>query len=464
MFLDKARQAISRFNMLEESDRVVVAVSGGPDSMALLYFLNSIKRQLRLYLIVAHLNHGIRGSAAKKDAEFVERAAKKMRLRAVIKSEYVPRIARKNKLSVEEAARNCRYDFYLAVAREYDANKIALGHTKDDQAETVLMRLVRGSGLLGLSGIPPVRTFEDKLIIRPLIDVSKEEILAFLAKKKIPFRRDSTNARPIYARNKIRLKAIPFLKKEFNPAIEETLVQIARNLRLDYDYLANIAETKFKRYAKLLDGSVKLRLDFLKEETALQRMIIRECIKRAKGDLNSVTYGHWEDLNGLLKKKARWSMTLPGGLFIRHAGNALVFTRNAAKKAADFTGLVYELKIPGRTKITEAGKILEADFVKAPADFRSKKTKKEEYFDFEKLKLPLYLRFRRAGDIIRPIGMSGNKRLKRLFVDEKVALEARAKTPLLISGGKIIWVCGVKRSDGAKVERVTKRILRVKLI
>lgn len=464
MLLEKVRQTIAKYNMLKKGDRVMVAVSGGPDSMALLYLLNSISRQLKLSLIIAHLDHRIRGDAAKKDAEFVEKAAKKLRLPAVIRSEDVPRIARENKLSVEEAARNCRYDFYIAVAKRYDARKIALGHTKDDQAETVLMRLVRGSGLLGLSGIPPVRKFEDKLIIRPLIDVSKKEILEFLANKKIPFRRDYTNTRAVYTRNKIRLKALPFLKKEFNPAIKETLVQIARNLRLDYDYLAGIAEAKFMRYAKLLDGSVRLKMNFLKEETAVQRMIVRECIRRAKGDLNSVTYGHWEDLDGLLKKKTRWSMTLPGGLFIRHIGNALVFTRNAAKKTADFTELVYELKIPGRTKITEGEKILEADFVKAPADFHSKKTKKEEYFDFEKLKPPIYLRFRRAGDIIRPIGMGGTKRLKRVFVDEKVPFEARAKIPLLISGGKIMWVCGVKRSDEAKVERVTKRILRVRMI
>lgn len=431
--------------------------------MALLYFLNSLKKELSLSLIVAHLNHGIRGNAADKDAKFVEKAAKKLSLPVVIRSEDIPGIAKKNKLSVEEAARNCRYDFYLAAAREYNADKIALGHTKDDQAETVLMRLLRGSGLLGLSGIPPVRGLEDKLIIRPLIDVSKKEILEFLAKNRIPFRRDSTNARPIYARNKIRLKVLPFLKKEFNPAIEDTLAQIGRNLRLDYDYLAAIAETKFKRYAEISDGIVRLKMDFLKEDTALQRMIVRECIRRAKGDLNSVTYGHWEDLHRLLKKQSRWSMTLPGGLFIRRSGDKLFFTGRAEEKTPDFTDLVYELKVPGRTEIPETGIILESDFVKAPSDFKLKKSGREEYFDFKKLKLPIYLRFRKTGDIITPIGMSGTKRLKSVFVDEKVPYGARASTPLLVSGGKIIWVCGVKRSDEAKVGRAAKKILKVRM-
>jgi tRNA(Ile)-lysidine synthase len=461
--LNEMEKTITRYNMLKEGDRVVVGVSGGPDSTALLYLLDSLKKEFKLSLFVAHLNHGIRGRSAQKDAEFVDKTAEKLRLPVIIRSENIPRIAKENKLSVEEAGRSCRYEFYLAAARECRAGKIALGHTRDDQAETVLMRLIRGSGLLGLSGIPPVRKFEDKLIIRPLIDTSKAEVLKFLAKKNIPFRRDNTNASPIYMRNKIRLKLQPFLKKEFNPAIEETLAQTGRNLRLDYDYLANAADSKFRYYARTAKDSVRLKLGFLREAAAIQRMIIRECIKRAKGDLNSVTYGHWEDLNRLLEKKTAWSMTLPGRLFVRRAGNELIFSSSSKEEEADVTGCVYSLKIPGTTRIAEAGKSIEAGFVKAPPDFRLKKSRQEEYFDFERLEAPIYLRFRKAGDIIIPIGMTRPKRLKRVFVDEKVAPQERARTLLVVSGGKIIWACGVKRSDEAKITGATKRILRIKI-
>jgi len=449
--------------MLHKGDRVLVGVSGGPDSMALLHVLNALKKELDLDLYVAHLNHMIRKGAAEKDAVFVKKAAEKLNLPVIIESKDIPKIARVNRLSVEEAARNARYDFYLSAAKRFGANKIALGHTRDDQAETALMRLIRGSGLLGLSGIPPVRKLEGKTIIRPLIGVSKEEIVKFLSKMKIPFRRDLTNIQPVYFRNKIRSGLLPFLEKEFNRGIKKILAETAANLRIDYGYLLKITEKKFRRHVRRLKDEVYVNLKFLNEDPAIQRMIIREAVRSVKGDLNSVTYGHWEDLNNLLRKKTRWSLSLPGGVLVRRAGKHIVFRKGPVGESSDLATVSYKLKIPGRTEIPEAGRVIEAGFVKRPGVFSRKKSRKEEYFDFDELEPPLLVKFKKSGDRITPLGMKGRKRLKQLFADEKVPLEKRAMVPLVVSRNSIIWACGVKRSDHAKINDATKKTLRLRI-
>jgi tRNA(Ile)-lysidine synthase len=250
--------------------------------------------------------------------------------------------------------------------------------------------------------------------------------------------------------------------EKFNPEIKKILKETARNTRVDYDFIAGIGEKKFKKY--LHNGSgVGVDLKFLDEDTAIQRLIIREAIRAVKGNLEAVTYRHWEGLQKLLRKRTGWALDLPGGVRVRRGADALIFAKAGQESPAYPLEAFYSLKCPGVTRIPEIGVEAKADFIKSPPDFRRKRSRKEEYFDFGKLKRPVYLRFRKTGDVIRPMGMSGRKALKDLFVDEKVAPEARAKTPLLVSGDKIIWACGVKRSDEAKVSGATKKILRVRI-
>jgi len=405
----------------------------------------------------------IRKGDAEEDARFVKRYAEKLKLPVVIESEDVTKSAKESKISIEESARIARYDFYQRAAKKFNANKIALGHTADDQAETVLMRMIRGSGLLGLSGIPPVRDLKGRTIIRPLIDVSKDEVKKFLKQSKVPFRKDITNTQPIYFRNKVRQQLIPFLKREFNTEIKKILKETGKNLRVDYAYLLKCARGKFEKYASCTDEKIKLNNAFLKEDIAIQRMIVREAIKRIKGDLNSITYGHWEDLNRMLKKSEGWSLDLPGGIVARKVRDSLMFSKGRVKIDNKSTTARYSLKIPGRTKIREVNKVIKADFVNKPKEFKFKKFQNKEYFDFEKLKLPLSIRFKKSKDRIKPLGMQRHKRLKQLFIDEKIPTGKRSNMPLAISGNKIIWVCGVKRSDYAKITDGTKKILNLKI-
>jgi tRNA(Ile)-lysidine synthase len=464
MLINKARDTITQFNMLQKDDKVIVGVSGGPDSVALLYCLKALKKDFNVDLFVAHLNHMIRKKAACKDALFVKKTAERLNLPVLVESADVPAIARARRLSIEEAARDARYDFYLRAAKKVGAEKIALAHTEDDQAETVLMRLMRGSGLLGLGGIPPIRRFEDRAIIRPFINISKKEILKFLSTRKIPFKQDVTNIQPIYLRNRVRHKLIPYLEKGFNPEIKKVLIGIAKNSRLDYDYLLRVSKKRFGKYAKCSKDKALLSLKFLDEDIAIRRIIIREAIRKVKGNLNSITYKHWEDLNSLLGKKKAWSINLPDKIVAKRSSRHLGFYRDAARKGKGPIKVFSKLEIPGKIHIPGIERSIEAKFVRRAMDFKSKKSRTEEYFDFDKLKMPLFVRLKKGGDRIVPLGMTRAKRLKKLFIDEKVPVYKRGRIPLVVSQKKIAWVCGVKRSDAARVTNETRRIVKIRIM
>ena len=334
MIIEKAEETIQKFNMLKENDRVVVAVSGGPDSVALTYLFHRLKKRCHLYLHLAHLNHMIRKDQARADSLFVGKLAKKLDLPLTCENIKVEDFARKAKLSLEDAARRVRYDFLLKVAKANFASKIALGHNQDDQAETVLMRFLRGSGFSGLRGIPPTRKMQDRLIIRPLIEIKRSEILRFLSAKNIPFRTDSSNLENLYFRNRIRNKLMPFLEKDFNPNLKEMLVNFAENVSEDFDYLEKMGEDRFKA-VRVNSAKPKIVLNVRKLfmlHKALQKLVTRLAIKELKGNVRRVDYRHWKELEDLAVKRPQESVVdLPGGVSVAKAGPNLVFYKRNSK-------------------------------------------------------------------------------------------------------------------------------------
>lgn len=257
--LRKSEDTIQRFNMLKKGDKVIVACSGGPDSVALLYLLNQVKKKYDLKLAVAHINHKLRGKESDEDERFVKRLARDLGLDFYAKAFEVKSIAKKKKLSIEEAAREVRYGYLNSLARRIKADKIALGHNADDQAETVLMRLIRGAGGLGLSGIPAAKG----KIIRPLLEVKREEIEQFLKEADLGFRIDSTNLRKDYLRNRIRLELLPYLKRKYNPKIVDILNRTATILSAQEDYLKRLTLKEFRGVAKEENEKISLDLDKL---------------------------------------------------------------------------------------------------------------------------------------------------------------------------------------------------------
>lgn len=286
---------IQRDHLFKSKDKVLVGVSGGPDSVALLLILNLLKQKLGIKIFVAHLNHGLRKIASEEEF-FVRKLSARLRLPAIVK-----RVKIDKEGSLEENARNVRYNFFLNAAKLCGANKIALAHTKDDQAETVLMRLLRGSGLSGLGAIPKLRQLGDSQIVRPLLEFSKNEILQFLKKKRQEFYVDESNLEDVYFRNRIRHQLLPQLLK-FSPNLKELLSKTADNLSWDYDFLKEEAQLRLK---KVIVSQNNLRIvlslnKLLRQHLAMQRMIIRLAISQLCQGTRQLTYKHWQEIEALI--------------------------------------------------------------------------------------------------------------------------------------------------------------------
>lgn len=318
MIINKVKDTIRKYNLIAKNDTVVVGVSGGPDSVALLYVLNSLKKELKINLHIAHLDHLLRNDSY-KDKVFVENLAKKLNLPITTGEINVKALARHG--SLEEIARNARLGFLFKIAKDIKARKIALGHNIDDQAETVLMRILRGTGLYGLTGILPKRNIAGFQIIRPLIEIRRREIEAFLKKKKIKPCIDTSNLENIYFRNRIRNHLLPLLEKEYSPNIREILSNLAQSAGYDYDFLNQVAMKKSK------DMGTKINLKkFLKLHPAIQRLVLRLGIAKIKGDTRRITFRHICEIEDLIVNRPVNSIVdLPKGISVIKKNSYLIF-------------------------------------------------------------------------------------------------------------------------------------------
>jgi tRNA(Ile)-lysidine synthase len=295
MISDKVKNTIIKYALIDKNDKVVIGVSGGPDSVALLYLLNNLRKELKISLHIAHLDHMLRKDSY-KDREFVQGLAGRLKLPITSGQINIKELAKKG--SLEEVARNARLGFLFKVAKDIKATKIALGHNLDDQAETVLMRILRGSGLYGLSGILPKRNISGYQIIRPLIEIRRKEIEAFLKKRKLKPRLDTSNLEDIYFRNKIRNKLLPLLEKEYNQNIKGILSNMAESIGYDYNYLTGVVS----RHMKELKGKLNLNR-LLKLHPAIRRLILRLNITQVKGDMRQITFQHIKEIEDLISSR-----------------------------------------------------------------------------------------------------------------------------------------------------------------
>lgn len=327
MLIDKVKSTIDKYNLIEKHDRVLVALSGGADSVALLRVLYGMKEQYSLDIYVGHMNHQFRGKEADKDAAFCKKLAEDLGLDISYCEIDVPKIADEKGISPEEAGRQERYAFFMKIASKKNINKIATGHNRDDQAETVLMRAIRGSGMTGLGGISPLRKMRGFTIIRPLIEVTRKEINEFIRGARLEFRHDSSNDEVIFTRNKIRHELIPYLEKDFNPNIKEVLANMAENLRLENDFLEKFAKRKFRSMSKKnTSGEIRINIKSLKRQPeAIKKRILRRALEELKGDLRRLTYQHWKETEYLINDRPTNSIVdLPGGIKLSKSKNALV--------------------------------------------------------------------------------------------------------------------------------------------
>ncbi len=463
--LRTVRETIARYGMFGPEDAVLIAVSGGPDSVALVHILNTIARDYSLQLAVAHLNHCLRGSESDRDAEFVSALAGTLDLPFYSDKEDVRAFQRRRRLSPEEAARQVRYAFYDAVASKEGFNKIALGHHSDDNAELVLMNLLRGSGPLGLSGIAPVR---DKKIVRPLIRLKRSEILRYISEKKIGFVSDVSNADPAYRRNKIRHQLLPELKESYNPAIVDALNRLGEILRAENQWMDEALEPVFNDCV-LTRASHRIRLalpGINRIDPAAGRRIIRKAILSVKQDLRRITLLHVDAVLELAKKgPICGSLDLPGGVRVIKDVEALTIKMEGQEPQADVIDYRYTIAGPGTLSIKEAQaaiKLVEIGTDDIP-DFKDR-GKPLAFFDRDCLRFPLVVRNFRPGDRFSPLGMDGTQKLKKYFIDHKIPAPQRKKCPLLLSENKIIWVAGHRIANSVKLSPQTRRVLMAELL
>jgi len=456
--LDKVRRVIARYSMLSEGDAVLAAVSGGPDSVALLHIIHLLSGELGISLSVAHLNHGIRGREADSEASFVQDLAQSLRLQAVVRKVDLRALRKEMKLSMQEAARVVRYSFLEETAKEIGANKIALGHTADDRVETVLLNIVRGTGIDGLAGIPPVR----EQVVRPLIALSRLEILEYLGQNSLPYRTDPTNLKPDYARNRVRLELIPLLESRFNPRVRKALLSLSEIASAEADLARHQTEQIFSRMARLEERGICFQAaDLAALHEAEARRVLRMAIERARGSLRDIDMGRIEDMLDRVRRGEDFGMTLPSsGVKARFRRGVLCIFR-PEPPPQEKPPFEYPLNVPGRTEIAEAGLAVVAEFGEPGMPFPDPAV--GAVLDAEKISGGLVARSWRHGDRMRPLGLDGTRKLHDMFIDARVPRDRRPDMPVITDAEKILWVPGLAISELAKVDPGTRRVLRLSL-
>lgn len=491
---EKVKRTILREQLIQEGDLVLIAVSGGADSLSLLYILNELRLEgfKNFNLHVAHLDHGLRGEQAAKDAQFVRLQAKKLSLPCTVGKAFTYTFAERRGLSLEDAARRLRYKFLEQVAHRIGASTIATGHTLDDQAETVLLNLLRGTGPEGLAGIRFKRRAQagEYTLIRPLLEIKKEELEGYCRKKNLSPRFDRTNEDTRFLRNKIRLELIPALEKEYNPNFRESLARLSFLLSLDSEFLS-AAASRLLEETLIKKDPCALQLDIralLKEHEALQGRILRRALAKLAGKGETlpweVSFKHIRALLNLCKSGLPYgSLQLPLGLKAVKSANLLTISsqppHGELQKEA-FTP--FFLPVPGKKALpytAGSGSFLQAELI-PPSELRwPPQGDKEAYLDYERVlelsgenkapegsqaPLRLYVRTRRKGDLFYPLGAPGRKKLKKYFIDQKIPLQERERIPLVLAGGEIVWVVGKQISHLCRITEKTKRALVLKIL
>lgn len=478
--LKKVKQAIERYRMLDVRDGVVVAVSGGPDSVALLDVLKHLSAEYNLRLIVAHLNHGLRPGPADEEESFVHQLSERLGLVCESKKMDIILLSKVQKKSIEETAREQRYLFLEEIRHKYSAQKIALGHQAQDQAETVLMNLLRGSGREGLKGMQPVR---EGLYIRPLLGITRGEISLYLTRRKLPYVVDFSNADDSYLRNRVRHQLIPELKARYNPRLEENLCRTAEILNREDDYLQRIVKELYtdQRIVQTDATHQEIRITIsrcLGLHEALQSRLIKQLLLTCAQQMQGIGFEHINAVKALMQDVCPSGLLhLPFNMEVRREYNFLIIARR--KKTTRKPGsagreqrqawpghleggiIACDIQIPGRVQIESQKLTLCLDFVDWSAvrfdDSRA------AYLDYGCILPPVTVRTPQPGDRIQPLGMPGMKKLKNYFIDRKIPGWCRGQVPLLVDNHSVIWIVGQLLSERVKLTDKTTKILKIEM-
>jgi tRNA(Ile)-lysidine synthase len=502
----KVLDFIHQYGLVSPEEIVVVGVSGGSDSVCLLHVLAKWRKGLGINLHIAHLNHQLRGVESEADAKYVSDLAGSLGISFTIDRQDVAAYRLGRNFSVEEAARELRYAFFARVAGEVGANRIAIGHTRDDQVETILMHILRGTGITGLCGLAPCSPMaydsqgrswpasplllraedlsvgtgqrSNLLVIRPLLDISREETTSYCQEHQLDPRIDSSNVSLSFFRNRIRLQLLPQLR-QYNPSIDQALLRLADIAKEGSAFIERQASGLWDEVAKQENNAIYLdRKQIASLPIALQRQLLRTTVTRLAGDTRDIEAGHIEAARSLLDKPVGKRISLPHGIICQGGYDEIVIASEAWQSqlpSCPFPPLPGEfpLKVPGKT-VFPGWKVIASIIRERMASLSLPNTLSTSegtyrsnlvaYFDLHKTGTELFIRQRRSGDRFQPLGMNLPKKLQEFMVDAKIPRSWRGHIPIVCSPQQIIWVAGWRIDDRVKVNEASKEILRLEFI
>lgn len=456
--LTKVRAWIDRHRMLTEGDKIVVACSGGPDSLALLHIFSEFSAEYNISVFAAHLDHMFRGLESAQEANFVIEFCQLHGIPCYHTAIDVPRFIAQTGLSGADAARVVRYRYLRSVAKELGGAKIATGHHHDDQAETVLINILRGAGSAGIRGIQPINGD----IIRPLLSVNRADIAEYCLTHHLEPRFDSSNFKTNYLRNRIRIMLLPELEKQYNVNIKDALCRTAKIVGDEHDFIQATANNMWNQV--VVEQAGKMFIDAKQMQfvhIAVKREIFRMAIEKKQGSLTGISFHHVEMLLELLSAGRVGSIVqLPGELMAYKSYDGLYLGINDSTLPikAEYQGQA--LSVPGTTHIPELGIMITTDVTDERDPIPHSHI---GVFDWLALSPPLFVRIRRDGDRFQPLGFQGSKKLKDFFIDAKVPRKVRDDTPIICDSHGIIWVGGYRQAESGKVTDKTKKFLKITL-
>jgi len=491
----RVKDSIQRHNLISTGQAIVVGVSGGADSVCLLHVLVRWRTELDIRLHIAHLNHQLRGDESEADAKYVTSLASKLGIPVTIGKHDVVAYRDKRNCSIEEAARELRYDFLARVATDVGAGRVAVGHTRDDQVETILMHILRGAGTSGLRGLEPCSPMpyskgmslraqrSNPSVIRPLLNITREEAMSYCQEHQLEPRIDSSNLSLSFLRNRLRLEFLPLLR-EYNPNVDEALLRLAEIAGEDVSFMEQQALQLWDEVARQEGDTIYL--DKGKTSTlpvALQRQLIRLAVGTLLGDITDIEANHIEAIRSLLSKPVGKRISLLRGLVCYGEYDAVVLGLSSPSPCPfpPFHG-EFPVKVPGETilpgwrVVASISSVIPRQspehseshppFVIA-SEAKQSQQKGRSFvaeFDLHRVGTELFVRQRQTGDRFQPLGMSAPKKLKDFMIDAKIPLSWRESIPLVCSREQIIWVVGWRIDDRVKVTEATREILRLEFI
>lgn len=441
------RKAIQEYQMISPGELVLAGVSGGPDSLALLHVLRSLQTELDFKLHAAHLDHSLRGEESATEAAWVKSTAAGWGLECTLHQADAAQFARERKISLQDAGHQLRKEFFEKLQKALGAQKIALGHQADDQAETLLIHFLNGAGMEGLSGLLPV----SGPYIRPLLFTARTDIEAYCAYFQLEPRRDPSNEKDLYLRNKIRLRLMPWLLEEINPNLRETLNRTARIFWAEEEYLEKMTNLAARECMSSQEGPISIRQKpFLAQDTALQRRLVR-LAWRESGGKQGLSFYHVEEVRALiLHKQTGKILPLPQDITAEKEYDAVVFYQGEPVDYESAPLAQRPLAVPGNTEIPETRQQLITEYTdelpgQIPPD--------TIYIPREEAAPPLVVRSRREGDRFAPAGAQKGGKLKEYFIDQKIPRKIRDRIPLLADKTGILWLAG--RAASNRVNKIS---------